>query len=94
MLRVYSIYDNEKEVYSNPFFCVATYPDYDKQDVEAKRIFKAQLFDRQNFIYMFPDKFDLCYIGDFDEKDGTFEGGDALPVVVISGEDAIKELQK
>lgn len=92
MLRMYSVFDKEIKKYSNPLF-FEQLNDHELQDLEAIRAFKTQLFDRRNLIAMFPDKYELCYIGKFDEFSGTFETGTALPVVVITGDDAIKEIQ-
>lgn len=93
-MRVYSIFDREREMYSNPFYTEEVFTEENGWDVAAKRIFKAQLFDRGNLIAMFPDKFDLCFLGTFDEYTGEFEGGEALPIVVINGNEAIDEMRE
>lgn len=87
MQKMYSIYDKEAEVYSNPF-----YTD-DREDHKiAIRIFKAQIFDRQNLIAMFPDMYELHFIGHFDEK--TSDLFDKDNELVITGVDALEELRK
>lgn len=92
MLRMYSVYDSEKEMYSNPIF-IPQHSDPDKADIDAVRSFKAQLYDRRNLIAMFPDKYELRYLGKFDECEGLFIFDDEMNLLVITGLDAIKELQ-
>lgn len=88
MVNIYSVYDNERKMYANPFFT-----DDSGDHVSAIRVFKAQLFDRANLIALFPDKFDLYYLGQFDEEEGKFFGFVDDCKLVITGSKALEELR-
>ena len=87
MIRAYSVYDTEKEMYSNPIYT----EDSDAKHVTAIRVFKAQLFDRTNLLALFPDKFELRFIGMFDDKSGAFVNEEIE--TVITGSAALEEMR-
>ena len=88
MVNIYSVYDNDRKMYANPFFT-----DGSGDHVSAIRVFKAQLFDRSNLIALFPDKFDLYYLGEFDETTGYFTSDMEECELVITGSKALEELR-
>lgn len=90
MLKAYSVYDTIAGKFSNPIFV-----DSDNGDELAKRAFKAQLYDRGTMIALFPDNYELHYIGEFNELTGEFIINN-LPsnLVVITGIDALNEVRE
>lgn len=70
VLKAYSIRDSKGEVYHNPF--------YKHTHGEAERDFTTAVNDSNpnNNFAMYPEDFDLYYLGDYDNITGKFE---ALP---------------
>lgn len=67
-LKVYSIRDAKAEIFNTPF--------YQKTHGEAERNFRAVCNDDKSTIFQYPEDFDLYYIGEYDDIDGTFDSLD------------------
>lgn len=61
-LKVYSIRDRKTEVYNTPFF--------QKSHGEAERSFTSMSMDTKSTINMYPEDYDLYYIGEYDTDKG------------------------
>lgn len=60
--KIYSIRDAKAEVFHPPF--------YKKTHGEAERDFHKLVNEPNNQVSMYPDDFDLYYLGDFDDNTG------------------------
>lgn len=67
-MEIYAIRDNKAKTMNTPFF--------QPTDVHALRAFRAEInrMDQHNFMYLFPEDFDLCHIGTFTEDPGVLDG--------------------
>lgn len=87
MTSAYSVYDNKAKTYSAPQFHM--------NDDVAKRIFMAAC-NEGTLLDMFPEDFSLVYIGEFDEKTGTFSNANEFDnpdvhIVITAG--FVKEMK-
>lgn len=89
MLNVYSVYDTVAETYSNPVFT-----EYHPEHLLAIRAIKAQMFDAHSMLAMFPDNYELHYLCKFDECEGEFVYDDESNTVIMSCDDALRELRE
>lgn len=64
MMKVFTIRDSKAECYYQPFF--------KRSHGEAERDFTALVRDPKSSISQFPDDFDLYYLGEYDDQNGTF----------------------
>lgn len=66
-MEIYVIRDNRANSYNTPFF--------QPTDIHAMRAFKTEVnrAHEANMIYLYPEEFDLCHIGTFDEKNGKLQ---------------------
>lgn len=64
LLKVYTIRDSKAEVYNTPFF--------QKTHGEAERSFNQLLRDEKSMVNKYPEDYDLYFIGNWDDQEGTF----------------------
>lgn len=64
ILKAFSVYDQKAKVFHKPFFN-ATHG-------EAERNFQTAVNDDKTQFYMYPEDFDLYYIGEYDDNKGVF----------------------
>lgn len=67
-LKAFAVRDAKANVYNTPFF-KQTQP-------EAERDFHRLVHDPKSLISMYPDDFDLFYVGDYDDNLGIFSALD------------------
>lgn len=84
MLRMYSIYDRKSTLWTRPFF--------NKSDADATRGFQIGANDSEIQLGMFPEDFDLFFMGVFNEETGTYMIMDK-PLFVVSAI-SLKKLAK
>lgn len=65
ILRAYSVRDSKANMYNIPYFA--------KSEGEATRTFDKLRHDPQSIVCSYPDDFDLFYIGDYDDQEGTLK---------------------
>lgn len=63
-MEIYVVRDNKAGTYNTPFF--------QPTDIHALRAFRAEInrVNDSNYMYLYPEEYDLCHIGTFDEKNG------------------------
>jgi len=61
-LKIFSIRDSKGECYQQPFFR--------KMHGEAERDFKTLINKGDNQVSMYPEDYDLYYLGEFNERTG------------------------
>lgn len=63
-MRIYVIFDNRAKSYGTPFF--------QPNDISAVRSFKTEVIraDTANVYHLYPQEFDLMWIGEFDTNTG------------------------
>lgn len=63
-MKIYSIKDLKANIYNTPFF--------QQSDVHAFRAFNAECNRAvdTNMMYLYPEEFALCYMGEFNEETG------------------------
>lgn len=88
MIRVYSVYDDASELYSQPIFC-GSGKDKEIDDRVALRIFVTQLLNEGSLLSMYPQDYSLYELGLFDEFNGKFLENDH-PRYVFNGLDYLK----
>lgn len=71
-MRIYSIYDVEREEYLIPFFV--------SDDTKALRAVAAMVNNEQSEMYLFPEQFELHYLGVMN-GDGSIIPNDKLKLV-------------
>ena len=64
-LKMYSIRDQKSEIFNIPF--------YKLTDGEAQRDFGRLANDPQSMISLYPQDFDLYYLGIYDDNNGKFD---------------------
>lgn len=64
MFKCYSVRDAKVESFSTPF--------YKKSEGEALRDIQRLVNDKSTNVGMFPEDFDLYFVGEFDDSDGKF----------------------
>lgn len=68
ILKMYSIRDSKGGVYHRPF--------YKAHEAEAERDFKTGVNDEKSTMYLYPEDYDLYYVGEYDDETGTIRGID------------------
>jgi len=66
-MEIYTIRDNKAGTAHTPFF--------QPTDIHALRMFKTEVnrTTDTNSISLYPEEFDLCHIGTFNDQDGTLD---------------------
>lgn len=64
MKLVFSVRDRKAQVFNRPFFEV--------NKVQAQRAFETAVKDVNSPFHAYPDDFEMCYMGEFDETTGKF----------------------
>lgn len=65
ILKIFSIRDSKGEVYNQPFF--------KKTHGEAERDFTTLVKDQKSTVALYPEDFDLYFIGEYDDNSGTLK---------------------
>ncbi len=74
LLHAYSIRDTKVNTYNTPFFA--------KSEDDAVRSFTRLKMDPNSNVNLFPEDFDLYYIGSYTDQTGVFEAQET-PVHII-----------
>lgn len=76
-MEIYVVKDNKAHTANTPFF--------QPTDVHALRAFRAEInrMHEHNMMYLYPEDWDLCHIGTFNEKTGELVG--APPKLLANG---------
>lgn len=64
-LKMYSIRDQKSEIFNVPF--------YKQTHGEAERDFRTLVNDQKSQVNIYPEDFDLYYIGTYDDNSGIVE---------------------
>lgn len=62
-LKMFSIRDTKGDVFHRPF--------YKQNEAEAERDFVTGVNDPKSTMYLYPEDFDLYFVGTYDEQTGT-----------------------
>lgn len=65
LLKMFSIRDTKGEIFNPPFFA--------RSHGEAERQFHRAAMDPQTTISQFPEDYDLYYLGEYDDFDGSIK---------------------
>lgn len=85
MTSAYCVYDVKAKTYSAPQFLT--------NDDVARRMFVASCTEGSLF-EMFPNDFELCYVGEFDEETGLFDQTKGIHSIAIAAEFFVKESEE
>lgn len=66
--KIYSVRDSKGEFYSPPF--------YQRTHGKAEQAFQDVYRDTKTQVHLYPEDFDLYFIGEFDEQTGQVRGLD------------------
>ena len=82
--RTYTLYDSTAQIFMRPFEAL--------NDGDAIRLFTTWINDDKNEtnINKYPQQFGLWYLGDFDDKTGTYTQ-DSQPKEIFFGTQAVEE---
>lgn len=82
VIEVYAYYDTEGKIYDIPFFA--------RTSLQAKRRMEIDIkaANEKTVIAMFPEKFELYFIGYYDQDQGILEPNG--PKIVIKGSEIVK----
>lgn len=62
--KIYSVYDQKAEVFHSPFYLTT--------HGEAERQFQTAVNDPKTQFSVYPEDFDLYYLGEYDDNKGQF----------------------
>lgn len=80
--KVYSIRDAKGEIFNFPWFKIT--------HGEAERDFATLCRDEKSMVAMYPEDYDLYYLGDWDDVSGKFEPLDT-PQHIVKAVQVIKQ---
>lgn len=82
MKRIYAIRDKRAEYFNPPFF--------NHTHGEAERNFQNLVNEKESRIAQHPDDYDLYYIGDYNDLDGTIVP-QKLPQLIASASSLVRQ---
>lgn len=74
ILKMYSIRDAKAEIFNKPF--------YQATHGEAERSFRRTVSDENTMMHMYPEDFDLYYLGEYDDNTGKVDSLDTPQHVI------------
>jgi len=74
ILKIFTIKDSKAEIYMQPFF--------QKTIGEAERSFTTLAQDQKSTVSMYPEDYDLYYLGEMDDQTGKIQSLDTPSHVV------------
>lgn len=82
-MKMYTLHDVKAGNFKRPFSA--------SSDVEATRAFLGIMRDEKSEVAQYPDDFELCFAGEWDEQNGIFtqDFGRKTHIVIISGRNAL-----
>lgn len=74
MLNIYTVFDKASSTHSQPYFAI--------NDKVLIRDLKSLFYDKSVIFSRYPEDYELCHVGQFDERTGKIIGFE--PIVVTS----------